>query len=226
MAISQGYKIGHKSFFKNKNNEIEIRWGKEDVHEYVKKNVNNVFEYTGEVMETNLCIYDYHKFVGVIPELYVLTSLFNKSELIPSMLEMKEIGYSLGFKEKLMIPWMKEQLKRAIAKFDKKKGKDGVENFTINGVNLWLDKDTRTGLLLRFQAEKAQGKTNTVLWHEGMQFPLVIDEAIQMLYAIEVYASETYDKTSEHLAAVDKLESVDALIAYDYKTGYPAQLAF
>ena len=114
-------------------------------------------------------------------------------------------------------------LKAKIEAYDSSKF---VNEFSINGINVWLDKDTRAGLLLRFQAEKAVGKTDTVLWHEGMQFPLVVDTAIQMLYAIEVYASQTYDKTAEHLAAVDKLASVDALIAYDYKAGYPAQLAF
>ena len=114
-------------------------------------------------------------------------------------------------------------LKAKIEAYDSSKY---VNEFSINGINVWLDKDTRAGLLLRFQAEKAVGKTDTVLWHEGMQFPLVVDTAIQMLYAIEVYASQTYDKTAEHLAAVDKLASVDALIAYDYKAGYPAQLTF
>jgi hypothetical protein len=128
--------------------------------------------------------------------------------------------------EEQMLHWMKEQLKRAIAKHDKSRGKNGVENFTIGGVDVWLDKDTRTGLLLRFQAEKAVGKIDTVLWHEGMQFPLVIDQGIQMLYALEVYASQTYDLKESLLAGVDKLESVDALMTYDYKTGYPTQLAF
>lgn len=142
------------------------------------------------------------------------------------MEEVKSILEGIGLTSNEMIPLMKKQLKRSIVKHDKSRGTDGVENFTIGGVNLWLDKDTRTGLLLRFQAEKASGKTDTILWHEGMQFPLVVDTAIQMLYAIEVYASQTYDKTAEHLAAVDKLASVDALIAYDYKAGYPAQLAF
>lgn len=228
MVISQGKKAEFKPFVKIANDVFDFRWGKEDIFEKVHQFDEKKGEWvlTGEVKETSLCTYEVHRFFGSMPTPYMLTRTFNMGQRVPSMAEMKAIGEVLEMTEAQMLPWMKEQLKRAIAKFDKKKGKDGVENFTISGVDVWMDKDTRTGLLLRFQAEKASGKTNTVLWHEGMQFPLVVDTAIQMLYAIEVYASQTYDKTAEHLAAVDKLASVDALIAYDYKAGYPAQLAF
>lgn len=225
-VISQGGKSAFKSFEIIAENVFDICWGKESVFERVRKSVDGKMVSTGEVKETSLCSFEIARFYGRLPSPNTLTRTFNMAQRIPSMSEMKVIGEAIDMTEEQMLPWMKEQLKRAIAKFDKKKGKDGVENFTISGVDVWMDKETRTGLLLRFQAEKAMGKTDTVLWHEGMQFPLVVDTAIQMLYAIEVYASQTYDKTAEHLAAVDKLESVDALIAYDYKAGYPAQLAF
>lgn len=101
-----------------------------------------------------------------------------------------------------------------------------VEDFSINGIHLWLKKDERTGLLLRFQAEKATGKTETVLWHEGMKFPLDIDMGIQMLYALEVYASETYDHTAMHNSEADNLSTKEEYDSYDYKQGYPAKLAF
>lgn len=181
-----------------------------------------------QIKETSHCSYETCSFYGFMPSYHMITFAFNKGERVPSMSEMKTIGVSLEMTEEEMIPWMKEQLKRAIAKHDKSRGTNGVENFTINGVNLWLDKDTRTGLLLRFQAEKAQGKTDTVLWNDGMQFPLVIEQGIQMLYAIEVYASETYDLKESLLAEADKLESVDELIAFDKTrtSGYPAHLAF
>ena len=223
MIISQGKKVDFHPYKKIADDVFEIRWGKEDIVERVREKVDGKLVFTDEVKETNYCTYEIERFFGSVPTQYVLTNTFNNAQRVPSMEEMRIIGEAIGMKEEQMIPWMKEQLKRAVKKHDKSKA---VENFTIGGVNVWMDKETRTGLLLRFQAEKAIGKTDTTLWHEGMQFPLVVDNAIQMLYAIEVYASATYDKTAEHLANVDKLESVDALIAYDFKAGYPAQLAF
>lgn len=84
-----------------------------------------------------------------------------------------------------------------------------VNEFYIQGLPVWLDKATRAGLMLRFESEIAMGKTETVLWYEGAQFPLSLEQATQMLYAIEVYASTCYDNTQKHLAEVDKLETIE-----------------
>lgn len=101
-----------------------------------------------------------------------------------------------------------------------------VNIFYIQGLPVWLDKTTRAGLKLRFEAEIAVGKTDTVLWYNGMQFPLSLEQAIQMLYAIEVYASACYDNTQKHLTAVDILETVEDIENYDYRIGYPEKLEF
>lgn len=91
---------------------------------------------------------------------------------------------------------------------------------------MWLDKSTRAGLLLRFQAEKARDLVTTSLWYNGVSYPLNVDVAIQMLYAIELYASACYDNTQRHLAAIAKLKTIEEVEAYDYKAGYPEKLRF
>lgn len=47
-----------------------------------------------------------------------------------------------------------------------------------------------------------------------------------MLYAIEVYASQCYDNTQYHLANVEKLETLDEIMEYNYMSGYPEKLEF
>lgn len=227
MVISQGKKTEFKPFVKVAKDVFDVRWGKEDVVERVGK-VNSKtgeWELTGEIKATSLCTYELHRFFGTMPTPYMLTRTFNMGQRVPSMKEMQTIGQSLGMTEEQMVPWMREQLKRAINKHDKSKD---VENFTIGGIDVWLDKETRTGLLLRFQAEQAAGNSETTLWYNGIAFPLVIENGIQMLYAIEVYASATYDLKEQLLAEADKLDTVAALIAFDgtRKNNYPAQLAF
>jgi hypothetical protein len=49
---------------------------------------------------------------------------------------------------------------------------------------------------------------------------------VQMLYALEVYASACYDNTQRHLAAVDSLSTIEEIQSYDYTTGYPDKLKF
>lgn len=101
-----------------------------------------------------------------------------------------------------------------------------VNQFTIGGTKVWLDKATRAGLMLRFQAEIAAGKENTTLWHDNQQFPLPLSSAMQMLYALELYASECYDNTQSHYAAIDALSTVEEVEAYDFTVGYPEKLRF
>lgn len=101
-----------------------------------------------------------------------------------------------------------------------------VNEFYIQGMPVWLDKTTRTGLMLRFNSELAMNKENTTLWYEGYSFTLPLNTAMQMLYALEVYASECYDNTQLHLANIDKLETLEEIAEYDYKVGYPKKLHF
>jgi len=103
---------------------------------------------------------------------------------------------------------------------------DEINIFYIQGLPVWLDKATRAGLKLRFEAELAIGKTDTTLWYDNMQFPLSLENAMHMLYAIEVYASACYDNTQLHLSNVDKLETIDEIKNYDYRNGYPEKLNF
>lgn len=101
-----------------------------------------------------------------------------------------------------------------------------VNVFYVGNTPIWLDKATRVGLMLRFQAESAIGKEKTALWYEGIEFPLNVNTAIQMLYVIEIYASQCYDNTQKHLAKIDKLTTKKAVNTYNYKVGYPEQLRF
>lgn len=101
-----------------------------------------------------------------------------------------------------------------------------VESFSIKGMDMWLDKATRAGLMLRFNSELALNKENTTLWYEGHSFTLPLNTAIQMLYSLEVYASECYDNTQLHLANINKLNTIEEINSYDYIVGYPEKLRF
>lgn len=113
-----------------------------------------------------------------------------------------------------------------IARISEYDASDAVNQFTFDDVPMWLDKDTRNGLIARLNAEKAVGKTTSTLWLGTQSFTITPDAGLQMLSAIEVYANECYDKTAEHKAAIAALNDVDAIKSYDFTQGYPAHLEF
>lgn len=120
-----------------------------------------------------------------------------------------------------------ERLKyNVLVELDKFDNSEAVNGFTLNGIPMWLDKETRNGLRLRFDSQKALGQTDTTLWYGTTPIALNIDLAISMLQMLEVYASGCYDRTAQHKAAIANLTTIDEVFNYDYKQGYPAKLAF
>ena len=101
-----------------------------------------------------------------------------------------------------------------------------INSFFIGNQVLWLDKDTRTGLSLRFKSEQEAGRETTTLWYGTTSFTLSVETAVAMLGALELYASACYDNTQQHKANVMALESKEAVEAYDYESGYPDKLTF
>jgi hypothetical protein len=121
---------------------------------------------------------------------------------------------------------LKREKEILIDKINSYDSSEYVNGFYVGEVSVWLDKTTRVGLKLRFDAEIASGKTNTILWYEGNQFPLTLENALMMLNAIELYASACYDNTQAHIANVKKAQNITELKNYDYTSGYPSKLRF
>lgn len=102
-----------------------------------------------------------------------------------------------------------------------------VNSFYMNGQEMeWIPRDDRQALMRRFEAEKSQGKTETTIWQAPNSYTLPIDTAILMMNRLEVYASEAYDRTQQHITAAEQLQTLSACVAYDYTTGYPQKLEF
>lgn len=132
------------------------------------------------------------------------------------------IKVDLGLEEgKTPLEKAKEEKIREINKYDTS---DNVNSFLLNGVQVWLNKDTRVGLMNSLNIEKSSGKEISTLWFGTIKLEINIDAAIQMLGAIELYALECYNKTAEHKQNVEKLTSVEAVKKYDFTIGYPNKL--
>ena len=116
--------------------------------------------------------------------------------------------------------------KEVIRKIDEYDTSVNVNSFKLNGVDVWLSKDTRVGLMNSISIEKAAGKEQSVLWFNNICVTVNCDSAIQMLSALELYALDCYNKTAEHKANVQNLSSIEEVHNYDYTQGYPNKLEF
>ena len=125
--------------------------------------------------------------------------------------------------EKSPLEKAKEEVTRAIEQYDTS---DNVNSFSLNGVKVWIPKETRVGLMNSTTIEKNRGKEESTMWFNGICITVNCDAAIQMLSSLELYALACYNKTAEHKLAVSQLTEVSEVKAYDYTIGYPDKLSF
>lgn len=115
----------------------------------------------------------------------------------------------------------KTEVETAITAYD---SSSAVNAFMLNGIQVWLDKATRVGLMNSTSIAKNMGQEKTSLWLGSYQLEVDCDKAIQLLSALEMYALECFNVTAAHKKAVSELDNIEAVLTYDYKSGYPEKL--
>ena len=60
----------------------------------------------------------------------------------------------------------------------------------------------------------------------GVSVDIVCEKLLQMLSALEVYAIDCYNKTTDHIYNVNNLTTIEDVENYNYKDGYPHYLIF
>lgn len=116
---------------------------------------------------------------------------------------------------------VKKEVETAITAYD---SSSAVNAFLLNGIQVWLDKSTRVGLMNSTAIAKNMGQEKTSLWLGSYQLEVDCDKAIQLLSALEMYALECFNVTAAHKKAVSELDNIEAVLTYDYKSGYPEKL--
>ncbi|MBR6275936.1 MAG: DUF4376 domain-containing protein [Prevotella sp.] len=127
-------------------------------------------------------------------------------------------------------PTQEELLERAkaakIAELEAYDASEAVNGFTIGGVSMWLDAPTRQQLRISLDACYTMGRESASKWFNGVQYTFPINAWYQMLTALEVYAADALNVTESHRAAINGLDSIEAVEGYDYTTDYPSKLSF
>lgn len=142
----------------------------------------------------------------------------------PSHEQLIAVGYDF-YEEPPYMPTLNEVRARKIAEIDAYDTSDAVNSFTLDGASVWLDKATRVGLMNSLNCEKTAGRIQATLWLGTTPITLNVDRAMELLASVELYALECFGVTASHKAAVEALDTIEAVEAYDYTQGYPEKLS-
>lgn len=92
----------------------------------------------------------------------------------------------------------------------------------------WADKTERSSLKTAVEDCLKVGRESYRLDIRELNLSLQItcEQLLNMLSQLEVYAIDCYNKTTDHIFAVQNLDSVEAVMNYNFKEGYPKKLRF
>lgn len=146
---------------------------------------------------------------------------------IPSVEQLKEWGFEEWVEPE---PTHEELLARAksvkIAELEAYDSSDEVNSFSVNGVSMWVPADKRAVLRISIEAYKALGAENITKVWDGQEYTFSTSDWDTMLNQVEVYASECFNQTQRHLAAINALNTLEEITDYDYTVDYPEKLEF
>lgn len=103
---------------------------------------------------------------------------------------------------------------------------DTIKVFEIDGVKGWLDSEER-GSIRRAALDKAsEGREEFTLYLSGVGIEMSPIKVEEILKAVEVYASDCFDKAESHKTALGQLNVIEDVENYDIKSGYPEHPVF
>jgi hypothetical protein len=131
--------------------------------------------------------------------------------------------------EEQKLKYKKEQILLDIECYD---NSESVNQCVIkqgeNEFGYWANKSERSTLKTAIQDCITMGiETYRLDLRElGVSITIPCQNMIQMLAALEVYAIKCYNKTTDHIFNINKIENMEDLDNYDYTSGYPEKLVF
>lgn len=120
--------------------------------------------------------------------------------------------------EQALLAAAKREVLSAISTYD---ASDSVNTLVVNGQRGWLDKATRVGLMNGVSVAKACGMERMSLWIDGREYVMDVERLEELLVKVEIYAMGCYNVTAGHSRAVNGLTTLEAVLGYDFKAGYP-----
>lgn len=97
-----------------------------------------------------------------------------------------------------------------------------------NTIPYWANKSERSALKSAIQDSIAMGRGiyRLDLRNIGVSVEIECEKLLSMLSALEVYAIDCYNRTTDHIFAVKQLNTIEEIENYNYQDGYPDKLTF
>jgi hypothetical protein len=101
---------------------------------------------------------------------------------------------------------------------------EAVNSFSLYGMPFWITADERAKFSTSIACAELMGEEVIEIPLAGQFFTLPILQAKMLLASIQRYADRAAIVTARHKAAIEALESVEEVDAYNFIAGYPERV--
>ena len=104
-----------------------------------------------------------------------------------------------------------------------------INYFTYGNLKLKMLYEDRARFKMSLDAYKLLGKQTMTKYFSGYKIDFNLkdyDKLVQMLAALEIYYSECWNVTQQHLQFVNNANSIEQIYNFDITSDYPEQLKF
>jgi hypothetical protein len=113
-----------------------------------------------------------------------------------------------------------------LAELEQRDSSSAVNEFIVNGVGAWFEPSERSNYNSSIQAAETMGLSELTFYVGSVALTVSVEQAKQMLAAVQLYADQCFIVTKQHAAAISALESIEDVQDYDITAGYPDKLSF
>lgn len=148
----------------------------------------------------------------------------------PTEEQLLEAGWMIYVEPPVPEPTSAELLQQAkdskIDEIEEYNNSTNVNSFMVNGYETWIPVELRAVFKTSLDSYIALGQpTMTKIW-EGVEYTTSPENWLQMYYRVEFYANECQNVTDRHKIAVNAMDNIEDVEAFDVTLDYPEKQVF
>lgn len=144
---------------------------------------------------------------------------------VPTAEQLIEWGYEL-YEDPVVEPTLEEMIAAKIQDVYRYDNSEEVNSFSVNGVNAWFDKETRSNFRGSLSDAELLGETEVSVPIKGTIYTIPIQTAKMFLAQIQRYADACTIVSAEHVNQVQQCSTKREVEEFDITAGYPEKLVF
>lgn len=122
---------------------------------------------------------------------------------------------------------LEEAKAEMIQRIDEYDRSSNINGFTVNHeIEGWFTADERSNYRSSIESSELLGIEALSFYVGEYLMEVTTQDAKHMLARIQLYADQCYMVTKQHKLAVEALDTIEAVDAFDYTSGYPQKLNF